>query len=200
VKNKLYDFNDKCFRFTSRFISTIVVGLVALYYFFLLLFYSIGINMSYLLSVVPDDLNSQVLMLENLLNNNETGLVNIGEILCNINEAICIESLQEMGGSIRLPFVHKAINILFDIKSSLMAVALVPIFIALLICLVQVFLLVRETKTCLNELYKGKCDYVSKAEKLSNASIAASSFHFGGYTFLKKLKKDPFFSLKNSQN
>jgi hypothetical protein len=62
----------------------------------------------------------------------------------------------------------------------LRSIFLIPMFVSFLICLLQLFFLVKETKTYLVELYKGKCDFVS-FKKMSNQRIGMRSFTFGGY-------------------
>ncbi len=55
-----------------------------------------------------------------------------------------------------------------------------PLIIAPIICLLQLALLAKDTKTHLKQLRRGQCDFVQSAQTIGNASIASSSFHFGG--------------------
>lgn len=159
---------DVTFRFTSRYLNTITVSLVALYYVFLYWTYKISMLMSHLVSKIPDEL-----LVDNLY-------VYPGEILCAINDQVCLEQLREMGG-IKLPLPKSFVNFTPSLKSSILAVFIVPAFGAFLLCLGQVFLLIKETRQHLRELYQGKCEYVKKAANLENSKIASTSFHFGGY-------------------
>jgi hypothetical protein len=63
---------------------------------------------------------------------------------------------------------------------SVFSVFFAPLFVALFISLFQVFLLVKETRQHLIEMYKGKCEFVKKLTNLDKGFIASSSFHFGG--------------------
>lgn len=169
IRKHIYDW-DPSFRFTARFVSTVTVGLVSLYYFFLFLLYEITMTITMIASYLPDD--SKLKVEEGQLT------INIGDILCSISDSICIPSLQEYG-PIPLPIPSKFYNIGFSLKASTLILFILPLFVALFLTLFQVFLFVRETKTFLIELYKGKCEYVST--RLSKESIASSSSHFGGY-------------------
>lgn len=163
---------DPHFRFTSKYLNTIIVALVALYYTFLYFAYTMSTLITFLVSILPDEIN-----LDDLPE------INIGEILCSLAQEICIEPLSLMG-PIKIPVpskVKKYFGIYPELKSSLNAIIIVPVFAALLICLLQLLFLLKDTKTHLKQLYKGQCEFVLKAKNLSNPSIASSSFHFGGY-------------------
>ena len=58
---------------------------------------------------------------------------------------------------------------------------ILPVFISFIICLIQLFLIAKDCKTHLLELYKGECEFIKKAKNLENSKIAGSSFHFGGF-------------------
>jgi len=60
-------------------------------------------------------------------------------------------------------------------------IIIIPVFASLLVCLLQILFLVKDSKTHIKQLYKGECEFVVKAKNVSNASIASASFHFGGY-------------------
>lgn len=66
------------------------------------------------------------------------------------------------------------------LKDSVVWVFAGPLLIAPIISFLQVGLLAMDTKLHLRQLYKGKCDFVQSAKAIGNASIAGSSFHFGG--------------------
>jgi hypothetical protein len=99
-------------------------------------------------------------------------------------------------------FEGQSVRILSNVsKASINGIFLAPLIISLLICLLQQFLSIRETKKHLLQLYKGECEYVKKLKNLDNSSISESSFHFGGYqstnskkpTGLIILNKNSFF-------
>ncbi len=136
-KRFIYDWKDH-FRFSSRFVNSVVVAFVTLYYFFIIIAYSAA----RLTSTAFDTINEFIMGLD------ETGVQN----------------------KYYLKFK--------EIKDGIPPIFIVPIFVALFICLFQLFLLIRETKAYLLDLYKGKCDFVTK--NISNQAIAGSSFSFGG--------------------
>ena len=162
---------DPTFRFTSRFINTITVGVVALYYVFLYWTYKIAMVSSQWISYIPSSIDTGKLE------------INIGEFICKYVPDACLEQLADIG-PIKLPLPAKIVAFLPSFRSSLMAACIVPLFGSALVCIVQVFLLIRETKDNLIEMYKGKCEFVKKASSLGKNSIASSSFHFGGFVFL----------------
>jgi hypothetical protein len=163
---------DPHFRFTSKYLNTIVVALVALYYTFLYFAYTMSTLITQLVSILPAEVN-----LDDLPE------INIGEILCSFSAETCIEPLS-LVGPIKIPVPNKFkkyFTIYPELKSSLNAIVIVPVFAALVVCLLQLLFLLKDTKTHLKQLYKGECEFVLKAKNLSNPSIASSSFHFGGY-------------------
>ena len=165
LKKKL-DWDDN-FRFTARFMNTIVVAVVSLYYFVLYLSY----NMAYLGSIVSTYLDTALKFI-----NSVNGLeVNIGQFLCDLSADICIDAFNRSVKLPALPIYHFQ-----DVWSSVIAIFVVPLIASLLICLLQLYLLTRDAKTHIKELYKGTCQFVVKATDIPNASIASSSFHFGG--------------------
>ena len=169
VKNifkKLLDW-DANFRFTSRFMNTMLVALVALYYFV--------IYLSYLMAYYGNKLSELldfVLEVVDQINGIE---INPGDILCSFSQDICIEALKVPFKLPNLPINHFG-----GVRESVIAIFVVPLFASLLICLVQLYLLSRDTKTHIKQLYKGTCEFVLKANKIPSPSIASSSFHFGG--------------------
>lgn len=108
--------------------------------------------------------------------------INIGEFVCKYVPDACLEQLADIG-PIKLPLPDKIVAFLPSFRSSLMAACIVPLFGSALVCVLQVFFLIRETKDNLIEMYKGKCEFVKKASSLGKNSIASSSFHFGGFVF-----------------
>ena len=169
VKNfvkKLLDW-DANFRFTSRFMNTMLVALVALYYFVIFLSYVMAYYGNRLAQLLD-----YVLGVVNQVNGIE---INLGEILCSFSEDICIEALKIPFKLPDLPINHFA-----GVRDSVIAIFVVPLFGSLLICLVQLYLLSRDIKTHIKQLYKGTCEFVLKVDKIPTPSIASSSFHFGG--------------------
>ena len=163
---KKIDWDDN-FRFTARFMNTIVVAVVSLYYFVLYLSY----NMAYLGSIVSTYLDTALKFI-----NSVNGLeVNVGQFLCDLSEDICIDALNRSFKLPTLPIYHFQ-----DVWCSVIAIFVVPLVASLLICLLQLYFLTRDAKTHITELYKGTCQFVVKATDIPNASIASSSFHFGG--------------------
>jgi len=167
ILKKIYH-PDPTFRFTSRYCNTITVGLVALYYIFLYWTYTVSMAASQWVAYIPNTVDSEGLS------------INLGQLICQYVPDTCLPSLED-SGAISMPLPGKIINFYPSIKSSILAVIIVPLFVAALLCVIQVFFLIRETKTHLIEMYKGKCEFVRKAGSLTNQSIASSSFHFGGY-------------------
>lgn len=158
---------EPTFRFTSRYWNTIMVGLVALYYVFLYWTYTVSMNVSKWVTYIPETVDGGKLS------------INPGELLCQYIPDACLEQLALIG-SISLPLPNKIIKVLPSLRSSILAVVTVPLFVAVIICVIQVFFLVKETKQHLVEMYQGKCEFVRKASSLNKESIASSSFHFGG--------------------
>lgn len=68
-----------------------------------------------------------------------------------------------------------------SLLDSVKTVTILPVYISLMICLLQQCWIAMDTKKHLIEIYRGECEFVKKAKNLKNASIAGNSFHFGGY-------------------
>ena len=143
-----------------------IVAVVVLYYFVIYMTYLLAYYSSLLVSVLPENLN--------LGDQNIT----IGDLLCQFSDDLCIESLQQFTQT--LPVPNKIIAVLPWIRTSVEWVFAGPLIVTPLICLLQMWLLSKDIKTHLKQMYKGKCEFVLKASSLSNASIASGSFHFGG--------------------
>ena len=156
---------DPNFRFTSRMINAFTVSLVALYYVVLGLTFGITLLLEIVTSFIPVFDSSKA---QNP----------IGDILCEISSDICTESLRNY--TINLPVTDKIVQVLPWLRSSVVWVFVAPLIISPIICLLQIYLLSRDVKTHLKQLYKGECDFVRKAETIGNASIANSSIHIGG--------------------
>ena len=163
----VYDW-DANYRFTSRFINTILVGLVALYYFFLFVLYFVGITVT----KFANQINTVASVLE--VGSITINLGDIGNLIGDIDALAAF-------GSITIPLPKDKYRIDFDLRASINCVFILPTFSALLITLIHVGLLMRETKENLRLLAKGKCEFVRSAEYIGNPKIAASSFHFGGW-------------------
>ena len=133
---------DETFRFSSRFVNSMVVALVALYYVWLFWSYLILTLITAVSEAIPEQFDVS------------QGTINIGKIACGISELTCVPALEEMG-DIPIPLPKKIINFLPSARSSLNAIFIVPLFGALLICMLQLFLFVKDCKTHLSEMYKG---------------------------------------------
>lgn len=150
TRNHIYDW-DPTFRFTSRFVNTIIVANVALYYFFVYFLY-------FMYKTFASWVGKYI---EELIRNAIKDGVNIGEFMCDLSENLCFEALKE-AGYIQLPIPNRVKQTLSwsypNLKESITAVIIAPIFIALFVCLFQIVNLVKETRIHLRELYKGKCE------------------------------------------
>ena len=128
----IYDW-DQNFKFTSRFLNTITVAIITLYYFV--------INFGYYFIIYS------------------TALINI---------IVNLVSLDEKNKK--------------NLANTLRSLLILPIFLSLIICLVQLFLLVRETRIYLIQLYKGKCEFLKYVDKKKMINEAVSNhFSFGGF-------------------
>jgi hypothetical protein len=165
--NKIYKW-DPTFRFTSRYLNTITVALVSLYYIFLYWTYTVSMTVTELVIGLPAEITTNGTM------------INLGDILCNISSSICLEQLQALG-PVPIPLPDRIIEIYPSVKSSILSILIVPAFGAYLFCLLQIFFLVKETRNHLRQMHQGNCEFVRKAVNLNKNSIASSSFHFGGY-------------------
>jgi hypothetical protein len=165
----VYDW-DPNYKFSSRFVNTMVVGLVALYYFFLFI--------TYLVSITITQYTDLINLVTGYL---EVGSIpiNLRDISCMFGDQFCLEYLSILG-TIPITLPNKYYKVNFDLVGSILCVFIIPTIASLLFCLLHVGLLVRETKENIQLLRKGKCEFVRSAEFIGNAKIAASSFHFGG--------------------
>jgi hypothetical protein len=165
----LYDWDDN-FRFTTRFTSTMAVGIIALYYFFLFFLYIVVLLVTAFESILG--IFFYYLELGEIP-------INLYEIGCSLSPEFCTEAIKDLGTiTIKLPTDN--INFKFDLRESFLAVFLVPIFMSFLLSLLHVGLLIRETRDNIRALNKGKCDFVRNVSHIGKSNVAASSFHFGG--------------------
>ena len=162
-KKHIYNWQDT-FKFTSRFVNTHIVAYLALYHFSMfILFYLV-----WLVLYLQQHLN--YLNFDNLSN------VTIGQLTCLLGPEFCLEGLD-----IPLPIPKTFVIFGPSFIPSINALFIVPLFGALLICVFQIFFGIRDSKKHLIQIYKGKCTYLPPIRKLANATIAGSSFHYGGY-------------------
>ena len=145
---RLVDWNEH-FRFSARFMSIVVVALVALYFMSLYLSYSVMHWSSQLISKATPTLKIIILVI----------------------------NLSTNGGDMRFDRLE---DVFAGHKSFIVAIFVTPLFVAWLICVVQLYLLAADTKTHIRQLYRGNCEFVVKAANISNSSIAKSSFQFAG--------------------
>ncbi len=189
IMNIIYR-SDPSFRFTSRYINSLMVTFIALYYFVVYFARIVIIFTTYfteMLSIL-DDAGDKVNQLGSFLTSTQS--VTYGEICQVFGEFLCVDSLLDL--KIPIPQLPKATGAFSKLNATLMhlqqinlassinAITIVPIVGAYLICLLQLFMFVRETRLHLKQLHKGNCEFVVKAKNLNNGSIASSSFHFGG--------------------
>ena len=165
IGNFIYKW-DENFKFSSRYVNSLFVALVTLYYFSVYWGYVVITNVTGWTLVLPDS-TSEINLKD----------FDFGALLCGISDEICVEQIKSF--KFILPF-QRAINFINDYKSHINSILIVPVFGALLITLVQVLLWVKESKTHLKQLYKGNCEFVAKAKNLTNQSIATKSYSFGG--------------------
>ena len=147
----VYKWNDD-FRFSSRFINTIVAATLTLFY------YSVYFSQNLLIASL-DLIPISFQILSNMTNVNESESEDALKIFKTFYDA-------------KNQFIQSSLTTLF----------ILSFFISLLICLAQLFLLVRECQNNLLDSYKGKCDLIkpNKKNQLSKGEIAKSSFKFGG--------------------
>ena len=106
--------------------------------------------------------------------------VSIGDLLCSISDDLCIDSLTTITQTIPVP--DKIIDVLQWIQASVEWIFLGPLIGVPLVCLLQMAYFIKQVKTHLKQMYKGKCEFVIKEKSLikRKAKIAIGSFHFGG--------------------
>lgn len=155
------------FRFTSRFVNIIVVSLVSLYHLFLYWTFHVSIVAVEFAHAIPKSFHG------------DRFVFNPSDIMCAISRSMCLGVLKEMG-TLNMTASRRLINFAPTLRASLISVIIVPCICAYVVCVIQVFCLVKETRKNLLEMYKGNCEFVRRASNLNKSAIASSSFHFGG--------------------
>ena len=189
IKNKKSIFNkiykpDRNFRFTSRYINSVLVTCVALYYFVLVFGYFVIIYttvFSKYLSIL-DKSADKGKQLVDFFSSEQS--IKYGDICGTIPELDCVDALKDITiyslprfpkvESIISPRIKELASINFS--NTIEAIFIVPIFAAYIICIIQMFLFVRESRLHLQQLYKGECEFIVKSKNLSNASIGKYKF------------------------
>ena len=128
LRERVYDWNPY-FKFSSRFINTQIVAYVTLFHFTLFILYELVYWDIFFQS------NLEVFDLNNLAN------LTIADLLCAWGDELCIPEL-----AWPLPIPPKIVKFGKEFIPSLNALLLTPFFGALLICVVQVFIGMRDTK------------------------------------------------------
>ena len=159
----VYDWNPN-FRFTSRFINTMVVAFLALFFFFMNILYTLTMFVTYL---APKQLSSLV--------NVDNSTLNIGKILSSL---FIDDDEYAINFSVKIP--NQIAKFLPQFRSSLIALFVAPILGSMVICIIQFFLLIRESQIFMLEMYKGKCEFVKNKKSINNGSVFSNSFLFGG--------------------
>ena len=165
-RKHIYDWNPN-FHFTSRFINTIVVANVALYFVFLYCAYYITMFVTF---IAPSKLKYLVDV--------DNSTLNIGKLL----NFIDYETNNTIDHFVQVP--EQIAKFLPIFRRSIIYLFVVPVFGAMVICILQMFLLIKESKNYLIELYKGKCEFVKKPKSINQESVFTSSFHFGGSAYI----------------
>jgi len=185
---------DPNFRFTSRYLNSIMVSFIALYYFWCYFAKSVVIFATFLTKFLRQfdqaALTEKVEKIASFLTTPQS--LTYGDICQIFPDILCIDSLSAV--QISLPSLPSGLNstvttfkqlldhvVRINFESSINAIFIVPLFVAYAICLGQLFMFMRESRMHLKQLYKGECEFVLKAKNLKNGSITSSSFHFGGY-------------------
>lgn len=173
LRDKIYK-PDPYFRFTSRYINSIAVSVVALYYFVVYFGYSLIMLVTFLTSVLRSykDLASDLV---NLLTTSPT--IKVQDICDTISDELpfCTDALIDT--ELALPKIPNGLNatlnriLQVDIAASLEAIIIVPIVFAYIICIIQLLLFIRESRLHITQMHKGECEFVVQAKNLSNGSI-----------------------------
>ena len=163
IRRFIYDWSH-CFKFTSRFVNTQIVAYLALYHFSMfILYYLVYVDL-----LIQNNLS--------MIDFNNLANLTVGDITCWFGEDFCLQDL-----SWPLPIPKTIVTFGPSFIPSINALLITPFFGALFVCSIQLFIGICDTKKHLMEIYKGKCTYLPPIKELSNASIASSSFHYGGY-------------------
>jgi hypothetical protein len=161
-KLNIYEWHEN-FKFTSRFLNTIIVSILTLYYFVVCFNAFIHKNTEPFLNDEnsTETIRFYLLIIKSYFDNADDNfdLKNFNTTVYNNNT-----KLEE-----------------FDMRTTLYFVLVSPLFLASATCFLHLFLFVRECQKNLVDSYKGKCDLInSSRKKFSNTTIARSSFKFGG--------------------
>ena len=127
-RSLVYDWNPN-FKFSSRFINTHVVAYIALFHFSMFILYEL-VYWDLLFQSFPQ-----------LFDFNALANVTIGDLLCNFGEEFCIPDL-----AWPLPIPPKLVKFGKEIIPSLNCLFFLPFFGALVICTIQVFIGISDTK------------------------------------------------------
>jgi hypothetical protein len=152
---------DSTYRFSSRFVNSIVFTLFVLYYFILYFSYLIIVNLTFYLKYLPDSL--------------QEGFINVGQEFCNFDKKYCFDFLMNF----KIPIENNISNYIPS-KPVILSIFVIPLFVAAFICLSHIFLLIKETKYNIKSLHKGKCKFIDAKNNMNHGSIVSRSLRFGG--------------------
>ncbi len=127
-RNYVYEWNPY-FKYSSRFVNTHIVAYITLFHFSLWLLYWL------IFAVLILDENIQLFDLTAFAN------MTIGDLLCALGPDFCIDGL-----SWPLPIPKQVIKFYPEFVPSINALFIAPFFGTLLICSIQVFIGMRDTK------------------------------------------------------
>ena len=169
IEKYIYDWDSE-FRFSSRVLNVIVVAFLALYYFFLYWLFSV---IKYLVKL-PNNFPEGVHLIDYLCKFYE-GLCFLNKEEIFVNASSCIENILEDTRRNKNSSYDKS-----GFQTGVYASVIIPAIVSFLVCGLQLFLLFKDCRKHLTELYKGQCDFVKKSKFFPNGKIAGGSFHFGG--------------------
>ena len=184
--------SDRNFRFTSRYINSVLVTCVALYYFVVFtgyIFIQGATNLHDTLSFIDKNVNKLQILSDYFSTEHQ---ITFGEVCKILPDYLCIDSTI-MNVTFTLPQIPKAVSFLnytsskldrINFTSSFEVILIFPIFGAFTICLVQMFLFIRESRLHLQQLYRGQCEFVVKSTSIPNGSIGTNDFKFFILVFL----------------
>ena len=157
----IYEWNDN-FKFTSRFINSHVVAFLALFHFSMYLLYKL-VYFALFLKRNPNYIDLGYL-----------STFSMGDVTCAFGETYC---LTDFKWPLPIPNTYHD----HSFVPSTDALLIVPFFLALVICTIQLIIGIRNTKKNLLEIYKGTCESLPPRNSLTNKKIAGKSFNYGGY-------------------
>ena len=150
------------FRFSSRVINSFLTAFITLYYTFVVTFYE-GISIFQpfkILQTTNDDDHTNLIVDTAEYNNSETVPSNNSEI------------------AIMAAFLRIVPTLLEPIY---LPAFIVPIILAYLICLLQLFLGIKAIQESILKMYKGEFSCIPSRNELSNSGIFLGSSHLSGY-------------------